>query len=750
MTCLLTVARRTIRRVLSPLACFLVALPVAHAQLLEDADVKFSEREAAILLRLASPIQYLRHSPAKAGDLLRIEFQALGTPQSDLDQFEEYRRPQAERGLPAFRVIYLPNQGRRTTKVLEVRFDGKANYRVRSGGDNRSLQILVALPPPPAKAPSATTVVAPAIPAATAAAKAATAPPSVPAVPPAAAPAGPAVALSESSATGGNVDVEADAKLKYARAESALQAGQYGAAVEFLNQVLTLPPNAYSRLAQARIGDARARNGEIAKARIEYRLYLDLYPSGPETKQVQQALAKLDRGEFQAPESKPTLKVEDRPWTVSGGLVQSYNRGATKVESDTRTSVGSAVDHSAFTEVDQSALVSNVDLTARKRTEDYDHRLVFRDTNVQNFLDGSRDTNQVTSAYYEVKNLPAQWDMRLGRQLARTAGVFGRFDGVQAGMQVAQHWRLGIVGGEPVEFNRFDSKRRLYGLTLDLGPFANNWSGSAFAIEQRIDSLVDRRGVGGDLRYFDQSGSLYTLFDYDAFYSELDVFLVQGSRSYEGGWTLSGLYEFRKAPPLQTSNALLGETTTSVNELLLTMSREEVYALAEARTADSRQAYLGFTKQLGEHWQVGFDARSFNVGDLPPSGTLPATPSTGNVVTYGFQLIGSNLFERSDITVLNLSTVSSPTFDGSTVGINHLQTLGGKWTVEPSLRYYQQEDAQQVRLRRVSPTLRLYYRASEGVSLESELSWESTTTESALVTDRSSRQFVSVGYRWDF
>jgi len=544
-------------------------------------------------------------------------------------------------------------------------------------------------------------------------------------------------------------EVEQQALLGVARARSAMQAAQPGVAVDFLNQVLNLPPNKHSREAQALVGHARAANGEFAKARIEYQLYLTLYPEGPEAPSIKESLAGL--GKEAVPGSgERAREAPPIPFTVTGSISQYYNRGATKAETDTRVSNTSTADRAVFSAVDQSALASNIDLSARVRGTDYENRLVFRDTNVQNFLSNSRDTNQVTAAYYEVRNLPLQWNARLGRQTSSSSGVFGRFDGVQASLQVAPLWRLGTVAGEPVEFSSFDSKRRFAGLTAEVGPFFERWSGSGYVIGQRIDGITDRRAVGGDLRYFDAQSSLYTLVDYDTHYRELGIFLIQGARSFEGGWSLTGLYDHRKAPPLQTSNALLGEATTSMRALLATRSREEVEALARARTAESKQAFIGLTKQFNPTWQAGIDLRYSNIGPLPPSGTLPATPSTGNVFTTSFQLTGTNLLGLRDITVFNVSATDSPTFTGYSAALNQVLVLAEKWTFEPALRYYQQKDTAEVELRRLGPSLRVAYRPQERISLEGEVVWERTLTNSPTLDDRTTRNFVSLGYRWDF
>ena len=74
------------------------------------------------------------------------------------------------------------------------------------------------------------------------------------------------------------------------KAQEAFNAANYELAISSFNQILLLPPNAYSQEAQELIGLARERNGELAKAKAEYDLYLKLFPDGPGADRVRQHL----------------------------------------------------------------------------------------------------------------------------------------------------------------------------------------------------------------------------------------------------------------------------------------------------------------------------------------------------------------------------------------------------------------------------------------------------------------------------
>ena len=151
---------------------------------------------------------------------------------------------------------------------------------------------------------------------------------------------------------------------------------------------------------------------------------------------------------------------------------------------------------------------------------------------------------------------------------------------------------------------------------------------------------------------------------------------------------------------------------------------------------------------------VGADARLTNVGALPEvvvNGiTIPAQPATGNIYSYNLQAIGSNLYSSRDTSVLSATYVTAPTFDGYLLSYNNLSLIQGRFTVEPSIKYYTQKDTQDVKLDRLTPGLRLTYRVRDSFALESEFIWEKTRTVGPTSRDDASRGFFYIGYRWDF
>jgi tetratricopeptide (TPR) repeat protein len=585
--------------------------------------------------------------------------------------------------------------------------------------------------------------------AAAAAAPAAQAAPSAPTPPtppqaaavPSPTPAAPPVAAA--------ADVEAQAAELMGRARAALQANQAEAAIDLLNRLLTLPPNKSTEAAQELIGEAREKNGEFAKARSEYALYLKLFPQGEGAERVRKRLAQLDAttttGERPAARERAPVK------TMTGSVSQYYFGGKSRIENVFNTPT--TADRSTFTATDQSLLVSSVDLNGRYRSTDAEQRVVFRDSYNLSFLEDRGSFNRLNAAYYDYRGSSNAWSARLGRQTGLSGGLPGRFDGGVVGYGLWPSVRINVVGGVPVEFTNIESKRRFVGANVDVSGLLERWYGNVFGIRQTVDGIVDRQAVGAEVRYLDPQTTLYSVVDYDTSFKALNAGSLQGSWTSAGRTSINLLWDRRRAPTLGTLNAVFGQPTTSIRDLLATMSEDEIRQLAKTITAVATQGLVGVTTPLSERWQVGADVRLVKVGALPEvvvnGVTMPAQPATGNVLSYSLQSIGSNLYSARDSSVFTLMLVNGPTYDSWLVTYNNVTGLFERFSFEPGLRYYHQRDTSDVRLARVSPSLRMSWRPTNASVLELDYLFERTRTTAPTTSDTTTRHFLSVGYRLD-
>jgi hypothetical protein len=265
-----------------------------------------------------------------------------------------------------------------------------------------------------------------------------------------------------------------------------------------------------------------------------------------------------------------------------------------------------------------------------------------------------------------------------------------------------------------------------------------------------VDGITDRQAVGAELRYFSPSRSLLLLTDYDISYNELNIAMLQFTETWNSKTTLNVLVDHRRAPILETSNAVIGETNSSIRSYLLTMSEDQIRQMALDKTPISDLVMLGLNHNFNTTWQLGGDIKLYNISGTPASGSLPAQPETGNVLVYTLQGIASGLLSKRDITVLSLSYLTSDRLEGTSVGLNNRTLFMDRWTLDASLRYYTQEDSLGTTLKRLTPMLRVGYRWRQSLTFEFEYGLEKTTTVSGSTTDETSSQFYMVGYRWDF
>lgn len=544
---------------------------------------------------------------------------------------------------------------------------------------------------------------------------------------------------------GTNNGMEKQAQEILERSRAALTLGDNNSAIELLAQALKLPPNRYSQEAQELIGLAYERIAQPTRAKIEYALYLRLYPEGEAAERVRQRLANLEATPQKALVAAKK-KVADVS-TVYGGLSQYYYRGNSRADI---TQATDAAPPETLTLLDQSALISSLDITGRIRSGDYDNRVVIRDSHTMNFLPNTENLNRLYAAYGEVRNKLHDYSARLGRQPGNTGGVLGRFDGISLGYGVLPKWRMNLVAGVPVEFNPINSSKQFWGTSLDAGTFAEHWNSSAYFITQTVDDIIDRQALGTELRYFDPRRSVLALLDYDLSYGELNIILAQATQQIGEKSSVNLLIDHRKAPIVQTSNALIGETDTSIVSQLQTLTEDQLRTLAVERTPTSDLFLIGATHNFSSTWQIGGDIKLYSISGTPASGALPATLGTGNVYVYTLQAIATGLLAQRDVSVLSLSYLTGQTYDGQSVAFNNRTLVQEKWTFDVSLRYYQQKDNLGTDLTRLTPIVRVGYRWRDKITFELEAGMETGTTASSAQTEDTTRSFYSLGYRWDF
>ena len=692
---------------------------MAAAQPLDDIALQYSDEGVVATIKLTGPVLYQRHFPEGQGKFLEIYYdRAPGAAADEQWVDNEVRNSPPSSRIPSFSVT---TRNQRTQPKLEIEFSREAEYSVTPGKDGRSLLLTIK----PDRAQVSIQSALPKLP-----------------------------LIGRETAPAANADPDVVATNKQARelmikGRDALASKNNEEAVQAFNQLLLLMPNDYTQDAQEWVGVARERAGQEAKAKIEYELYLKLYPQAEGAGWVRQRLAGLGRvtEEKVKLEGAPDKKEKARLITF-GGVSSRYYYGQRNV--DTTYVFNNTQTTDSYSETDQSMLVTNIDASSRYLSEEYDGRLVFRDALTKNFLSSQSSTNRIYAAYAELKGRTQNYLVRAGRQSSSGAGILGRFDGVSGGYGAAEDWRINASVGALTDFSD-GSRPTFIGSSLDRGPV------SVFFVNQRLEGMLDRRAIGGEYRYFQTDKTGYALLDYDIYFRTLNTAMFMGTLTLDSSTTYNLMVDHRKSPTMSIRTALNGATTSSLDSLSQSLGSDALRDLAKARTATSNYAQLGVTHALTKQWQVGGDVRLSTTSGLAASGSttglegfVAATDGTGLDKTVTGQVIGSNLFRDQDIWSASLSLSKSGVRDGRSLYLFNHSAFGGKWMVDTSWQLYWQDDDVGGKVTRNSPMVRTSYQLRDRFSVDADVGLDFTNTSGSTSSSKEIRKYFSAGLRWDF
>jgi hypothetical protein len=542
--------------------------------------------------------------------------------------------------------------------------------------------------------------------------------------------------------------VEGFARTFLTEARQAIADKDMPRAVNRLNRTLGLPPNSQTEPAQALIGEVREMTGEVAKARAEYDLYLKLFPSGPNAASVKERLAKLPA--ITPRQARPAVPLQAGPaeWTYYGSVSQFWYTGKSQIEVITPPPPGQltfTTDTLSLT--DQNALISSIDLNARRRDGITDTRIVVRDTDTQNFLSGQKSYNRLYSAYIEQSDRRLGYTVRAGRQNPTGGGVLDRFDGLFGSYNVGEAWRVNGVAGVPVEFLS-PYKKQFYGFSVDRLAQPEQIGFSTYYVQQQLEGVLNRRAVGVETRYFDSHATGFGMLDYDTAYRDINILMLQGNYRSDAGTNYFTYVDHRKTPPLSLTSVLPGIPGMSIKDAINTLGIEQVRADAKSLTATSDMLAVGLTHPYSQRWLLGADYRAAKISGTEAAGIMPATAGSGLNHVISVQAIGNSLWADNDVGVANGSFVIGPTYTGQAIGFNYVFLYRDPWRFDTSLRFYQQKDDSSEKQQRLSPSFKVSYRWKQ-VTLEGEVGAENVRITGPLREEHSSRRYFYLGYRWD-
>jgi hypothetical protein len=532
-----------------------------------------------------------------------------------------------------------------------------------------------------------------------------------------------------------------ESQLLLSRAKKNIIEGKYRKAILLLTKLLNLPANASSEIAQELIGVAREKNQQLAHAIAEYRTYLKKYPNGKYAKRVQQRLDGLinARSGNRKKLRKAKTSEDSQPWQVYGTIFQFFRRDVDTTESNNT--------------VLNSSLDTDLSVSARKRTQNLDIRTRFTGSYSNDFEDGTQNDFRISSLYIDTADRSRNWNARLGRQNQNNSGILGRFDGISAGYRLSPKWKINAVAGFPVVLsstNQLQTDKVLYGMSLDAGTFDKYWNVNTYLIKQTADGLDDRTAVGTEVRYLHPKTTVFALLDYDIDYNSVNIAQVIANARLPYDTSVNLVADYRNGPILTTSNALQGQTSTTLDELLLTYTEDEIRQLAEDRTIVFRSLSGTLSKQMTNNLQISLDVAASHLESSPASGGVDATPSTGIEYFYGTQLIANSIFKEGDTSLFGLRYADTSSSDTLTFSVNSRYPYNKSWRLNPRFRIDKQKRDNNSTILRYRPSFKMDYRAKREIRLEMEIGYELSDIDDAFGSREESNYFIYMGYIADF
>lgn len=460
-----------------------------------------------------------------------------------------------------------------------------------------------------------------------------------------------------------------------AQGQQAMAAQRYEDAIRVYRRLIWHAPTDMRPEAVEQLGLARERNGQTAQARAMYEEYLQQYPRGDGTKRVRQRLNRLNGVVSDASgERRVRSRASVMRWDTRASVSQYFERDTGETDLDS-------------VRIDSSSFDTDVDLAARARSDDVEFGARLLGMREYDLLDTADHSTHLSALYIHGASRKRALSGRLGRQTSTSAGVWGRFDGLLGGYRMSPARRLNVITGYPVTSTTITSvnaERPFYGVSLD-GGLGGRWEFNLYAVEQHVGPLVDRQAAGGELRHSGAQRSMFGLIDYDTHFDEVNIATLSSHWRLPHDNRLNIIADHRKLPLLTTSNALIGQYVSSIDELRPTIDDDRIRRLALDRTATSDSMTLGLLRPLNQRLQLSGDVMSSSLSGTPASGGVSGTPESGSDNFYSLRLIGSGLLRDDDTSIIGLRYADTHFTDTASLTLNTRYPLSKGWRINPRL-----------------------------------------------------------------
>lgn len=543
------------------------------------------------------------------------------------------------------------------------------------------------------------------------------------------------------------------------------------------------------------IGLAHEHKRRFDLAKAEYEDYLKAYPTGEGADRIRKRIAAIDAAGSDTSKISPPLPAElanspslltgeagkqasvteatlvstagdtyeatmpvapdPEAWTLRyfGSASVSYERNQGGRDYYFAPRINQGWEKDRIYDIYRSSLLSSFDYEAQYGNAGFMGKFRVAMMNDYRTIE-ERDEFNVSTLYYDADWKDEGISARIGRQSRFTGGVLGRFDGALASYKISDTLKLNAVAGSPVERSYdqpFLYDRYFYGVSADVTPWGKGTEFSGYFIDQRTEGLVDRQAVGAEVRVSDERNAGFGALDYDVHYNELNSVLAGATHIFGDQSIVSVNLDYRRSPLVFTSNALQGQSSSTLTELLADYTVDDIERFAIDRTVQSYVAAITYTQPINEHLQYNVDLTwSYLTGNEASAG-VDAYPSTGLEFYASGQLVATDLLAMGDVYTTTLRYADTQGALRYMVELSARYPISDDWRLSPMLRLGYADFTLDDRVDyEIMPTLRASYLVTRDITFDLEVGekWILHQTPHGQETET---EFVFLtGLRYDF
>jgi len=291
------------------------------------------------------------------------------------------------------------------------------------------------------------------------------------------------------------------------------------------------------------------------------------------------------------------------------------------------------------------------------------------------------------------------------------------------------------------------------GLSVDFERVYRTLNISPFIVQQIVDGVSDRRAIGTEMRYNGKTNSYFGILDYDIEFNELNTVQFVGNWLFSRNRSINFVVDHRAAPIYTTSNALIGQGVSKIQDLLDILSEDEVRALAVARTTSYDSLSISGNLPLSARYSLSADLNVSKTGATETT-TSPVLVNGNEAVGpdyyFGVTFIGSNLFSKRDTNIMSLRQ-STGTNKSSSIDLRSQFNMSKRWRVRPRIRYdVRKRTTSGTKSQSILPSARFDFRFTRALQFQFELGYDYISTTENGITTSSSDYAIDLSYIFDF